>query len=451
MSNHRPHQRRTLGFTRHQNLLLAHGCGTGKTREGMYIIAQHPGPALILAPVSILESVWIEHYKMWMPSNIPVLLWGRSRSRQQKLLSQTHRVYVTSYDSAKGIYNDIQNKQFKTILLDESSSIRNYSTQRASLCLALAGIHTRGGAYKVGKAIPHRYAMSGTPAPNSEMDWWTQVKFVAGLYAGFHANYYRFREKYFVEHMLNQTVRQYKFRDMMFDDFHTTMAPWVDAIKTEDVLPDLESAIEVRKVVLSDKERKAYKEMKENMVALLNDEKVTTKNALTRVMCLREITSGFLYEKELVHMLGTSKITELIHLLTEIGNNRTIIWYNYEAEKQMILQALGNRVRWLGDVGNERNKNLVDFKDNKFQYLLANPKSLKFGQNMQYVHHMVFFCPTASYDDYEQCMRRIVRSGQEHKCFVYFLVASKTYDERLLKMIQTKEKRSHKSLDYFRR
>ena len=450
MSKHRPFQARAIARCRKQNLLLAHGCGVGKTREGMYAIAQKPWPALILAPVSVLESVWIEHYKMWMPTNIPTLLWNRSKSKQQKLLDQGHRVYLTSYDSAKGIYNDIIRRNFQTVLLDESSTIRNYKTQRASLCLALAGIHTRGSKFPVAKPIPNRYAMSGTPDPNSEMDWWTQVKFVAGHYKAFHPNYYRFREKYFVEYMIDATVRQYKFRDMMFDDLHETMAPWVDVIKTEDVLPDLESAVEVRKIILGTKERNAYTEMNKKMVAFLGDETVTTKNALTKVMCMREITSGFLYDNDTVHKLGNSKLNELKVLLDEIGDNRTIIWYHYEEEKQQILEALGSRCRWHDKPGANRVKILQDFKDNKFQYLLANPKSIKFGQNMQYVHYMVFFSVSASYDDYEQCMHRILRAGQEHKCFIYFLVAKKTYDERLLKMVLKKEKRSHKSLDFFR-
>lgn len=450
MSNHRPFQASTIERCRRQNLLLAHGCGVGKTREAMHALVQKPGPGLIIAPVSVLETVWMKHYKMWMPTNLPILLWRRSKSRQQKLLEQPHRLYLTSYESAQARYTDILHKKFQSIVLDESSKIRNYKTNVASFVLALAGIHTRGGKFPVKRAIPNRYAMSGTPDPNSEMDWWTQVKFVAGMCKGFHPNYYRFREKYFVQYMVTPTVPTYKFRDAMFAEFHTTMAPWVDVIRTEDVLPELESAIEIRKVFLNPKEKTAYKDMKKRMVAFLDGGNVAATNALHKVLCLREITSGFLYKDDCTHRLGNTKLTELRLLLTEIGTGQTIIWYHYEEEKRQILEALGNKARWQEKPGAKRVKVLQDFSDGKFQYLVANPASLKFGQNMQYVHYMVFFSVSASYDNYEQCMRRIVRSGQEHKCMIYFLIADGTYDERLLKMVLSKEKRSHKSLDYFR-
>lgn len=456
MSKHRPFQIRAIERCRHQNLLLAHGCGVGKTREGMYALIQKPGPALIVAPVSVLETVWMEHYKRWMPNNVPTLLWNRSKSRQQKLLEQSHRVYLTSYESLRARYFDLQRKGFQSMLLDESSKIRNYDAQISSAALAFAGVHTRGSKFTLGKTIPNRYAMSGTPDPNSELDWWTQVKFISGHSRGFHPNYYRFREQYFISYKITPEQSVYKFRDMMFDDLHEAMVPWVDVIKTEDVLPDLETAIEAREVYLNPKERAAYKAMKKKMVVFLESqtEYVAATNVLHKILCLREITSGFLYGDDgsdgPAHFLGDTKLTELRNLLIEIGDNQTIIWYHYEEEKDRILNTYGDRARWQGKPGRERIGVLQDFKDKKFQYLIANPASLKFGENLQYVHYMVFFSVSGSYDNYEQCMRRIARSGQMHKCFIYFLVAHNTYDERLLKMVQTKEKRSHKSLDYFR-
>jgi len=449
MGRHRTFQERTIIRGRKQNLLLAHGCGVGKTREGMYLIFHKPKPALILAPVSILETVWIYHYKKWMPSLTPVVLWNRSKKVQRRLLEEHHKVYICSYESAKSLYKDIVAKRFKTIVLDESNKARNYKSGNTALVMALAGIHTRGGKFKVHHAIPNRYAMSGTPAPNTLLEYWPQIMFVAGKNRAFHPNYYRFRDKYFIKIPITPLVFKYKFRMAMQAEFNKEMAPWIDVIKTEDVLPELSSFIEIRKIRLSPKERTAYNDMKKYMMIETCNGTIVTNNALTKCLCLRELTSGFLYTKQGVESFGSSKLKELDNLISEIGDNRVIIWYNYEHERKCIMARLGNRARWQG-VPKDRKRILEEFEAGKFRYLVANPQSLKYGQNMQYVHHMIFFSLSASYDDFEQCRRRILRDGQKETCAIYILVARNSYDEALLNIVKTKETRANVTLNYFR-
>jgi SNF2 family DNA or RNA helicase len=450
----RPHQAKAIQRGMRQNFLAAHGCGTGKSLTAIHLIAFYAKPCLIIAPASVVEGVWSHEIAKWMPSLNPCFLVGTPKKRA-KLLAESRKVFVVSYGNACSMFKELVNKGFNTVVLDESSQIRNPKSRRTAMALALAGQHTRGGAFPPLKVpIPHRFALSGTPAPNERYEYWGQVKFVAGLGRGLDDNFYRFREQFYTEFMPAQNVRLFRFKSHLEEDFNRLIAPWVDAVRTADVLPDLQSFEQIRQVELSQKERQVYDSMLYDKVIQTESLKMLTKNCLTLVGHLRQLTSGFIYRPAVqgqahgeVEEFGHSKLDELEDLLAEIGD-RAIIWYNYDHEKDSILKRIKGSV-WAGDLKN-RNRILTDFEIGRKKYLVANPASLGMGVNLQYVHHAVFFSLSPSYDGYEQARRRILRSGQNDVCGFYFLTANKTYDQALWKIIQRKESVEDATLNYLK-
>jgi len=434
-----------------QNLLLAHGCGVGKTLEALHLMAFHPKPCLVICPASIVLDVWVKEIEKWFPTWESAILWGQTPAKRRKILCEKHNIIITSYNIAYSMYKDIVKYGFKCVILDESSQIRNPRSQRAALALALAGQHARGSSLiPMNPPIPHRYALSGTPDPNERYDYWTQVKFVAGEKHGPHPNFYRFREKYYTEFMPAQNVRIFRFKTHLLNEFQTEIAPWVDSVRTEDVLPELQSFEQIRRVKLSAAERSAYDSMERDCVIQQGDLEMLSKNTLTLVGHLRQLTSGFIYppKDEAPKVFGTSKLDELDNLLAEIGNNRTIIWYNYDYEKEAILRRVRHSV-WAGELKN-RNRILTDFEIGRHQYLVANPASLGLGVNLQFVHHAIFFSLSPSYEAYEQARRRILRGGQREVCAFYFIMADNSYDQTLWTIIQRKQDASVATLEYLK-
>jgi SNF2 family DNA or RNA helicase len=430
-----------------QNLLLAHGCGVGKTLTALHLIAFYSKPALIVCPASVVETVWVEEIKKWFPTWKPAILWGLSPTRRARLLAEPHKLFIASYGTLCSDFTKLSKKGFQTVILDESSMIRNAKSKRTSAAMALAGQHTRGGAYPPLKVpIPHRFALSGTPAPNERFEYWAQVKFVAGLGKGFDDNFYRFREQFYTEYMPTQNVRLFRFKTHLESEFNRLLEPWVSAVQTEDVLPYLQSFEQIRRVTLSQNERKVYDSMKNDCVIQAQGVEMLTKNCLTLVQHLRQLTSGFIYDPDgKAQVFGNAKLNELDDLLVEIGD-RAIIWYNYDYEKDAILKHVKGSV-WAGDLAH-RNKILTDFEIGRSKYLVANPASMGMGVNLQFVHSAVFFSLSPSYDSYEQARRRILRSGQNDVCGFYFIMADKTYDQALWKIIQRKETVSEATLKY---
>ena len=445
--NLRPHQGMAVDRGRKQNLLVAHGCGTGKSLTALHLAMFHSKPCLLICPASVILDVWVKEIEKWMPSLKPCVIWQQAPAKRKQLLNEQHKLFIISYGIACSMYSEIAKRGFQVIILDESSQIRNPKSRRTSMAMALAGQHTRGGAFPPLKVpIPHRFALSGTPAPNERFEYWAQVKFVAGLGKGFDDNFYRFREQFYTEYMPTQNVRLFRFKTHLEPEFNRLLEPWVSAVQTEDVLPSLQSFEQIRRVTLSQNERKVYDSMKNDCVIQAQGVEMLTKNCLTLVQHLRQLTSGFIYDPDgKAQVFGNAKLNELDDLLAEIGD-RAIIWYNYDYEKDAILKRVKGSV-WAGDLKN-RNKILTDFEIGRKKYLVANPASMGMGVNLQYVHSAVFFSLSPSYDAYEQARRRILRSGQNDVCGFYFIMADKTYDQALWKIIQRKETVSEATLKY---
>lgn len=86
------------------------------------------------------------------------------------------------------------------------------------------------------------------------------------------------------------------------------------------------------------------------------DQMVLGTTALTEVMKLRQLTSGFAYsEAGEIIQIGTAKLAELRSVLDEIGPHQVIIWANFRTEIQQLLEALPDAVAiWSGTADREQ-------------------------------------------------------------------------------------------------
>lgn len=464
------HQTAAMTKARFGNLALFHDCGTGKTVTALQIIRhwklKGERPALVVCPLSIIEAAWKEDCKKFTPELSIVSLWAKDVHTRYKRLAQDHDIYVCNFETFKSLYPAICKKGFKVLIIDESSKMKNPKSQVTQALLSLAGIPFRGSKYKTAaKPIPHRYVLSGTPAPNDESEYWAQIKMITG--AGndcFNMNYYAFRSKYFNSIALGLTgQKMFKFRRSMQKEFMEAMKPVTHIVSKEDALDLPEQTHLIRKVFLSKEERKAYDTMRDDLVLRFKDEMVLSQTALTEVMKLRQLTSGFVYGENETYRTGQSKIKELDGLLEEIGNHQVIIWVNFRYEIRRLIARLSGQIvidnnePYIPDCGalwsetKDRDQVIKDFKDNKFQYLIANPQSAAHGLTFTNCKYAVYFSLNYSYELQKQSQDRIHRIGQEHSTTYYYLLADKTVDEMIYKTLLRKGDLSKMVLDYLKK
>jgi SNF2 family DNA or RNA helicase len=437
------------------NVALFHDCGTGKTATALNIIAHHKvngfTPALVVCPLSIIDAAWLEDCRKFTPELSIVSLWSKKPTERLKRLNEQHDIYVINFDAFKGLYKEIAAKRFGVLIVDESSKMKCPKTQITRALLSFAGIPFRGSPYKTNYTIPYRYVLSGTPAPNSEAEYWPQIKMITGPGGRcFNDNFYAFRNTFFLSIPLGLTGQKlFKFRDVMREEFMARMKTVTHIVRKADALDLLPQVHEIRKVYLSPDEATAYETFKRDLVLHFEDTTILAANALTEVMKLRQLSSGFAYTDTGVRQTGTSKLKELKELLEEIGDKQVIIWCNFRHEISELQKELpSSDALWAGTP--DRDKTINGFKAGQFQYLICNPMSAAHGLTFTNCSYAVYFSLNYSYEMQKQSQDRIHRIGQTDKCTYYYLIAAKTVDEIIYKAVGKKENLSNTILNYLR-
>ena len=451
------HQGHGLSVGQTGNQAFFWECGTGKTLLALKLIeywhAQGIGPALVVCPLSIIDSAWLADCLQFTPGLSVTSLWAKTSAERRKRLREDHDLYVVNVEGLKLLYDDIVARDFGVVIVDESSKMKNPRSQVTKALLSLAGVPFRGSPFRCERPIPHRYVLSGTPAPNDESEYWAQIKFVTGPgHECFHDNFYAFRAEYFHGVPIGCTgQKMYRFRSSMRARFQAAMAPATHVVRKADCLDLPEQIHQIRTVRLCRPERQAYDAFEEDLVLRFGDQMVLGTTALVETMKLRQLTSGFAYaEGGEVIQVGTAKLTELRCLLDEIGPHQVIIWANFRAEIQQLLQALPGAVAlWSGT--EDREQVIKAFKAGQAQYLIANPQSAGHGLTFTNCHYAVYFGLSYSYELQKQSEDRIHRIGQQVPCEYFYLLAERTVDETIYRTVRKKGDLSSATLAYLRK
>lgn len=431
------HQRKAADFilARKGQGALFMEVGTGKTLTVLEIfkllrIEEPKLKMLVICPISLINAAWGEDIKKFTNYTYCSLRGDVTNAD----------IYVINYESyaLERYQNLINGLELDMVVLDESSKIRN---PKARITKTL--LHNRLN-------FRYRVIMSGTPAPNSPEEYWSQIKFVSNALP---ESFYRFRNLYmkldrngqeagYVHPMKLGEMFRKGFKYVLKDKekFMLEIQPVCFWAKKSECLDLPETVDVVREVTLSAGQMKVYRDMKKHMVAEINNDIVLANVALTKYLRLRQITSGFAINQmgEPSDITDNSKVNELMELLEEIGDKQVIIWCQFHREFDMISKHLKS-FSTLYSLTKDRDKSIEDFKTGKVQYLLAHPKSGGHGLTFTNCDTMIFFSIDYSFEGIEQARGRIHRPGQVSKCTYIYLLAKDTLDFEIKKALETKQ------------
>jgi SNF2 family DNA or RNA helicase len=455
------HQKAAIQRAKQGNLALFHECGTGKTLTALRIIEHWKKTlkktwhsALVVCPRSIIAPAWMADAARFTPALSVVSLRGKDSADRLRRLKEPADVYVVNFETFRTMFDALSARDFSLLIVDESSKMKSPDSQITRALLALAGVASRGKSKKfaIGKVIPYRYVLSGTPAPNDRREYWAQMNLVSPGQA-FSDNYYSFRCRYFTPTPLGRTgINLWTFTQnpALVEEFASRMAPYCDVVSKRDAV-DLPSQVHlVRQVELDSAERQAYDTLHRDLAIRFANEEVLAASALVEVMKSRQLTSGFCYGSDCKHYItGTSKLTELLALLEEIGERPVIIWCSFRYEMSKILTDVPYSAVLTG-TDQERHKVITDFTQGRIRTLIANPQSAGHGLTFTNCSYAVYFSLTWSYELAKQSQDRIHRIGQHHKCTYYYLVAKDTIDEVIFDAVRHKKNLSENVLDYLK-
>jgi SNF2 family DNA or RNA helicase len=160
----------SLGL-KNRNFAFFMEMGTGKTKVildiiGYYLpkIKELRRPALVVCPVSVLWN-WEVQIKKHRPELKVQVLSGSLNGKIMGLISDAD-VFIVNYESAWRMYESLAKIKWGFVILDESTRIKNRAAKQAKAMIKLGSVASR------------RYILTGTPAPNSPLELYNQIRFL---------------------------------------------------------------------------------------------------------------------------------------------------------------------------------------------------------------------------------------------------------------------------------
>lgn len=428
--------------------LYANDTGTGKTVIGIELYRAIRKKTLVVCPLSIIETAWMEDIARFAPDVKAVNLWkvwkkGTKKTDKKKRFTQAiidNDICIINFESFNKFRLVFEACGFEVLMVDESSRIKNPQAQVSKALI------------KFSEYIEYCYLFSGTPAPNSQLEYFTQVRMVSDVFT---KSFYRFRGQFF--YPTGYGGYTWLLRQDREREFKERLASCSSAVTKEDVL-DLPSRVDMRREInLSNKEMKSYQSMLRHLYLQVDNEEITAANAAVKLSKLRQISSGFIIgDNKEISELGTTKISELKYLLDEIGQKPVVIWTQFQHEAKTIVAELEKAGKTVGRVDGtvsqaSKEESIAGFKSGRIRYLVAHPRSMGHGQTLINCTDMVYYSLSYSLEEYLQSRDRIYRYGQKNTCSYYYLIAQGTVEEAVMKAVGRKHDIAAEVIDYIKR
>ena len=443
--------------------------GTGKSKGAIDTIGHlfesgEINGALILAPKNVAPN-WV-HDELPLHMGVPaccvrVFLWDTGKATgkgyQEKLAAflatpaDELAILVMSYDAImterkKGVRGLLKGKeaakQFLVdrrcmFVLDESARVKNPNAKRTKRVMA------------AGKYAPFRRVMTGTPVSNSPFDVYTQLKFLdpdvwkqmgCGTFAAFKAMF-----GVWIEHERSDNGQ--KFKQLVDYQNLAILNKVVDRMGSrllkDDVLDLPPKLYDKRTFDMNPEQKRIYSELKrEFMIWLENGDMITAPLAITRMLRLQQVTSGYCPTDDggVLRITPNARLTCLMDLLEDVPH-QAIIWAKFRDDIDQIGEAIGydNCVVYDGRVSQEdRESARTTFRSGEVQYFVANPAAAGEGLTLTEAKTVVYYNSTYKLADRLQSEDRAHRIGQDTAVQYIDIVASGTIDTAILRALRTK-------------
>ena len=142
--------------------------------------------------------------------------------------------------------------------------------------------------------------------------------------------------------------------------------------------------------------------------------------------------------------LNNPRISQLLNVLDDIGNESAVIYCRYTNEIDDIVRILEDKaIPFSGELSQkQRQENKTKFKHGQVQYFVANKSCAQFGLNLQFCHNEIFYNNDWDWGTRAQAEDRLHRAGQTRDVKIYDIYANDTLDTTILRCMARKERMS---------
>ena len=399
--------------------ILGDEMGLGKTLQVIALIAEQKqagnGPALVVAPVSLLEN-WRREFEKFTTGISVLVHHGSGRTGLYTDLLG-YDVVVISYNTASSDQSLLKMIDWNLLIVDEAQNIKNPSAQRT----------------KSIKRIPCHtaIAVTGTPFENHMTDLWSLMDFIA---PGCFGKLSEFETEFTDD--LNGAAKLEPY-----------LTPLMIRRRVSEVAQDLPERVDVPQVLqFSDAEANAYEQQRGIILDSFNGRNATLPMLQKlRMYCTHpSLVDGNDYDDPAICSGKYERLCELLDEIISLGE-KTILFTSYNKMFDILQRDIhirfGIPVMIInGSTPIEERQPVIDhFSAVQGPALLVlNPRAAGAGLNItaasRVIHYNLEWNPALE----DQASARAYRRGQDKTVFVYRLFYKDTVEEIINERIEKK-------------
>lgn len=345
---------------------------------------------------------------------------------------------------AQDLFLDFLKNNKSMFVVDESTIIKTYKARQTRVAIAL------------GQHANYRRILTGTPITSKGAeDLFSQIKFLGEKYlpcptlTAFRNKFCEMKEQHIPGGstiMRSVGVRNENvLREWLFN-FSTR-------VKKEDALNLPEKVYKYIYVDLTPEQKKAYNEIAEEQMTLLQEKLITLPNIISALTKLRQVVCGFVHhEFDDVIEIPSNRIKILKeHLETLPRDDKAIIWVAHLFDVDKLTEELGEAcVPYCSEQNSrERRFALEQMQNNDTVRYLVATTAAAYGLNIISASHNFYYSNTYSLEKRLQNEDRTHRIGQTKTVLYYDMVARGTSDEKIIKAFRKHKDVSTKILQEY--
>lgn len=429
--------------------------GCGKTRVAIDTIMARPGvgTVLVVCPKAVM-GVWPHELAKYVEE-------GRYRTFQRKpgeTVRKTaerlwdfmnpssggdqsvhvyKRVIVINYDSVwrKPLGDYLVKladcRMLDMVVLDESHRAKAAGS-KVSKYLAM-----------LGRRVPVRMCLSGTPMANSPLDVYGQYRFLD--HSIFGTNYENFKQQYavlggperkFVVGYKNQQELMERFRSVAYT---CRMSDVADRIKLPEALPPVRVGVQ-----LPARDMRTLAELSKEFVTECAGGFVTASNVLVKMLRMQQICAGFCpvqdapLEDVEVRDLNRAKGDVLQQILQDLPpKEQVVVFCVFQHDLDEVRTVAHSEGRGAYELSGRAHE-LDEWREDTGAVIAVQIQAGAEGVDMTCARHAIYFSLPHSLALYDQSKARLYRPGQAERVSFLHLVAENTIDEAMYESLQQK-------------
>jgi SNF2 family DNA or RNA helicase len=479
-----PHQRAGVAYlATARRALLADEPGLGKTAQAIRALkrlkdqGEDVFPALIVCP-NTLKKNWEREFRKWWPeinaqvikgtatqrkkqfdiaveSNLDVIIINWESLRSHSRLAPYGSVALTRCSECGGHdesvttnrcevhIRELNNIKFKSVVADEIHRSKDPKSKQTRALWSATG------------DADIRFAMTGTPIANDVVDLWPILHWLS-------PKDWPSKTKW-IERMIDTMLNAFGgmmvigIKPHMQDEFYKTIHPRMRRMLKSKVLPWLPEVVhERRDIEMSTKQKKAYTQMRDHMIAELETGgALTAPSILTQTTRLNQFANA--YAEVSVNENGEQSVT-----LSEPSCKVDALMADIKAkdfgEESVAVCAVSRQLIYLlSDAMNkaeikhglitgmqtedERQQAVDDFQSGKIKWILFTAQAGGVGITLTKASRLIMLQRPWSLVDHKQAMDRVHRIGSEihDSIIIVDYVTEDTIEERVLRVLDKKK------------